>query len=101
LAEKGFLRPLSWPDVKQLAGRTLFCAGCGAGMEARAQLAWPYCQSNVGLLDPARLASAVDIERAAVDQLGLLPLPSTEQMNCWSCGASVDPAQHAMCPQCH
>ena len=101
LAEKGFLRPIAWPDVKQLAGRTLFCAGCGAGIEARAQTACPYCQSSVGLLDPGRLASAVDVERAAADQLELQPLPTTEQMHCWSCGASVDPTQHAMCPQCH
>lgn len=101
LAEKGFLRPLAWPDVKKLAGRTLFCAGCGAGIEARAQLACPYCQSNVGLLDPARLASAVDLEGAAADQPGLQLLPSMEQMHCRSCGASVDPSQHAMCPHCN
>jgi hypothetical protein len=100
LAEKGYVRPFVWNDLKRLEGRTLFCAGCGAGIEARGQLACPYCQSTVGLVDPARLASAVDIQEAASADSTARREPSKEQVHCWSCGASVDPSSDVACRNC-
>src|ERR1035437_10090407 len=37
LAEKGYIRPINWADIKHLGDtrRRLFCAGCGASLEAR------------------------------------------------------------------
>jgi hypothetical protein len=67
LAEKGFVRPLAWADIRQLtaSGKELFCAACGASMPARPHDACPYCHSAVGILDPARLASAIDPDAVA------------------------------------
>lgn len=100
LAEKGFLRPLAWADIKPVAGQHLFCAGCGAPVEAKPHSACPYCASNLGVLDPARLASALDIQEAALDQIDLLLTAEIEQARCWSCGGTVDPAKDRSCPHC-
>ncbi len=102
LAEKGFVRPMRWADVKhpggQAQGQQLFCAGCGAGLDDGLYEACPYCRSTIGVIDPARLASAIDIEQAAPRAIF-----STEiiQNKCWSCGASVDETQETHCRSCH
>lgn len=103
LAEKGFIRPIVWADIRDLAaaGRELFCASCGAPMEARPHDACPYCHSAVGMLDPARLASAIDVGRLADGpDLALLPQAVREQTRCAKCGGAVDSTRDAQCPHC-
>ena len=107
LAEKGFVRPLAWADIRQLtaAGKELFCAACGASMPARPHHACPYCQSAVGILDPARLASAIDPEAVARMEAAHAPAwsapPLRDQHRCQACGGPVDPTRDVRCPQCH
>ena len=100
LAEKGFVHKMGWADLKQYVGskRQLFCAGCGAALDDRPHDACPYCQSAVGVIDPARLASAIDIQQAANP-----PVFSTEivQSKCWSCGGIVNATQESHCSHCH
>ena len=60
--------------------------------------ACPYCRSNIGVIDPSRLASAIDIQQAAAPT----SFPTEViQRKCWSCGVSVDETQDAHCPSCH
>ena len=89
LAEKGFVRPMAWSDIRSLqaAGRELFCASCGFPLPARPVEACPACQSTVGVLDPARLASAIDphdvagtvaaTESARAEPQGAIAAPAT------------------------
>lgn len=99
LAEKGFVRPIIWADVRaaEESGRALYCANCGAGMPARPHAACPYCQSAVGVLDPARLASAIDI--AGVAEGADVPA-RRDQPHCASCGGALDSTRHVSCPHC-
>ena len=100
LAEKGFVHKLTWADLKQQIGskRQLFCAGCGAALDDQPHDACPYCQLAVGVIDPARLASAIDIQEAAA------PLTQTStavQSKCWSCGGVVDTTRESHCRHCN
>lgn len=99
LAEKGFVRKMGWADIRQLAGskRQLFCAGCGAGLDDKPHDACPYCRSTVGVIDPARLASAIDIQEAAPPPA--LPT-AVVHSKCWSCGGTVTPSQESHCSHC-
>lgn len=101
LAEKGYIRPITWADLKQIkaTGRKLYCAGCGANMDEKPHQACPYCQSSIGVLDPNRLAQAIDLHQT--NEPGLAPMPDAEQMRCLSCGGSIDPTRDQQCPQCH
>ena len=99
LAEKGFVRKMGWADIKQLIGskRQLFCAGCGAVLDDKPHDACPYCRSIAGVIDPARLASAIDIQQAAAPP----DLPTAVvQSKCWSCGGVVNPTQESHCSHC-
>ena len=104
LAEKGFVRPMRWADHQPQANQSrveqqqLFCAGCGAGLDDGLYDACPYCNSTIGVIDPARLASAIDIHQAAPHTS--FPI-EVIQSQCWSCGASVDETQNPHCPFCH
>lgn len=104
LAEKGFVRPMRWADVKlhaspdQTQEHSLFCAGCGAGLDGALYEACPYCSSSIGVIDPARLASAIDIQQAA--PRAHFPT-EIKQNKCWSCGASVDETKETHCSSCH
>lgn len=96
LAEKGFVRPMMWKDVAAVGGRQLFCANCGAGLPPRPHEACPYCQSAVGVLDPARLAKATAIDRSAPD----IAPDRRDQQHCHACGGAIDPTRDVSCPQC-
>lgn len=100
LAEKGFVHRMGWADLKRLTGgkRQLFCAGCGAALDDRPHDACPYCQSAVGVIDPARLASAIDVQQAAPTPM--LPAEAV-QSKCWSCGGVADATQESHCRHCH
>lgn len=100
LAEKGFVHKMAWADLQQQTGqgRHLYCAGCGAALDDRPHDACPYCRLAVGVIDPARLASAIDIQQAAAPPT----LPSeVMQRSCWSCGGLVDATQESHCRHCH
>lgn len=102
LAEKGFVRPMTWADVAQLTldGRQIYCANCGAGLDGCPHAHCPYCQSAVGVLDPARLASAIEVAGEAVkDELGLRI--GRTQSRCLECGGPIDATRDTACPQCH
>jgi hypothetical protein len=108
LAEKGFVHKMSWADLKQQIGsnRQLFCAGCGAALDDKPHDACPYCQLAVGVIDPARLASAIDIQEAAAPLTPTLtPTPTLDSMvvqsKCWSCGGVVDAIRESHCSHCH
>jgi len=96
LAEKGFVRPMLWKDVAAAAGRQLFCANCGAGLPPRPHDACPYCQSAVGVLDPARLAKATAMDRVAPE----IAPNRRDQQHCHACGGAIDPTRDASCPHC-
>lgn len=99
LAEKGLIRPLRWADVQQLSQTDshLFCIACGANLDGQPHETCPYCDSAVGVLDPARLASAIDTQQAAEP---LTLEPQALQNGCPECGGSIDLSQHASCPHC-
>ncbi|MES2325697.1 MAG: hypothetical protein V4633_25890 [Pseudomonadota bacterium] len=102
LAEKGFVRPMTWADVAQLTlgGRQIYCANCGAGLDGRPHAHCPYCQSAVGVLDPARLASAITVAGQAVNDKRALRIGRTHT-RCLACGGPVDATRDTACPQCH
>ncbi len=101
LAEKGFVRPLAWADIRALlaAGKELFCADCGFPLPGRPVDACPACQSAVGVIDPARLAIATH----AADGGAIARNVATEvnQHKCHACGAAIDPTHDIQCPHCH
>lgn len=67
LAEKGFVRPLAWGDIRTMLaeGKEMFCASCGCPLPARPQDECPACRSAIGIIDPTRLASAIDPDGVA------------------------------------
>ena len=99
LAEKGYYRRYLWADIRNLAdsGRSLECICCGATLELQPVGECPYCGSSVGLIDPARLASAVDIQGASG---GVTLAPAHSQVDCAYCGSRIDPFRDDCCPCC-
>lgn len=99
LAEKGYFRPFGWADIKKAleSGKRLSCFNCGATLESRPQDACLYCKSPVGLIDPARLAAAIDVERAAQP---LQLTPKVKQTACPCCGGAIDLSAEMVCPHC-
>jgi len=99
LAEKGFVRPLAWSDIHslQVAGKQLFCSGCGFPLPAHPVDECPACQSAVGVIDPARLAIAIDHDDAA--HAG--GATAVSQHKCHACGGAVDMTRDIYCPHCH
>ncbi|CAN5413685.1 hypothetical protein BH11PSE11_BH11PSE11_00570 [soil metagenome] len=99
LAEKGYFRPFSWADIKVLldSGKRLSCFGCGANLDARPQDSCPYCKSPVGMIDPARLAKAIDVDRAAQ---ALQLVATSKQAVCPGCGGGIDLSVDLVCPHC-
>lgn len=97
LAEKGFVRPLAWADIRDMLaeGKEMFCASCGCPLPARPHEACPACHSSVGIVDPSRLASAIAPEAAPAQ-----PAPAVEQHKCHACGGAVDPTRDIHCPHC-
>lgn len=97
LAEKGFVRPLAWSDIRTMLaeGKEMFCASCGCPLPARPHEACPACHSSVGIVDPSRLASAIAPEAAPVQAA-----PAVEQHKCQACGGAVDPTRDIHCPHC-
>lgn len=99
LAEKGYFRPFTWADIKQVleSGKRLSCFNCGATLESRPHQECQYCKSPVGLIDPARLASAIDSDRVAQP---LQLLPAVEQTACPCCGGAIQLNAEMVCPHC-
>ncbi|XLZ71751.1 peptidylprolyl isomerase [Massilia sp. SR12] len=97
LAEKGFVRPLAWSDIRAMLaeGKEMFCAGCGCPLPARPHEACPACHSAVGIIDPSRLANAIAPEAAPVQTA-----PAVDQHKCQACGGALDPTRDIHCPHC-
>ncbi|KRB93860.1 hypothetical protein [Duganella sp. Root198D2] len=99
LAEKGYVRPLAWADIRSLlgAGKKLFCADCGYPLPDRPIGECPACKSAVEVIDPTRLAMAIDRHEAP-------PLPAAtalDQHKCHACGGAVDQSREIYCSHCH
>lgn len=96
LAEKGFVRPLAWSDIRSLqaAGKEVFCAGCGFPLPARPVEACPACQSAVGVIDPARLASALEPAQRPAHAV-------VDQHKCHACGGAIDVTRDIHCRHCN
>lgn len=104
LAEKGFVRPLAWSDIRIMLaeGKEMFCAGCGCPLPARPLDACPACQSAIGIVDPTRLASAVAPHAETPAALeALRPQAAIQQHQCHACGGTVDLTRDIHCPHCH
>jgi hypothetical protein len=99
LAEKGYFRPFTWADIKEMqaSGKRMQCFNCGAGLEPRPHDECPYCRSPVGLLDPARLADAINTAGAGA-KLSLIP--SVKQTSCPCCGGPLDLTTEMVCTHC-
>jgi hypothetical protein len=104
LAEKGFVRPLAWADIRSLqaAGKEVFCAGCGFPLPARPVDACPACHAAVGVIDPARLALASLAADGDDDGAARPAAPAgVSQHQCHACGGAVDMTRDIHCPHCH
>lgn len=102
LAEKGFVRPLAWSDIHSLlaAGKHLFCADCGHPLPNRPIAECPACRSAIEVIDPTRLAMAID----RIDAPLAPPGPAAaalDQYKCHGCGGAVDQTREIYCPHCH
>jgi len=102
LAEKGYVRPLAWADIRELhaAGKKLFCADCGYPLPDRPLQECPACRSAIEVIDPTRLAMAID----RLDVQAPLPVPAAtavDQYKCHACGGAVDQSREIYCPHCH
>jgi hypothetical protein len=104
LAEKGFVRPLAWSDIRSLlaAGKEVFCADCGLPLPARPIDACPACRSSLGVIDPARLAVATHAADGAAANPGPAARPAAmSQHKCHACGGAVDVTREHHCSHCH
>ncbi|WP_342114904.1 peptidylprolyl isomerase [Pseudoduganella sp. OTU4001] len=104
LAEKGFVRPLAWSDTRSMLaeGKEMFCAGCGSPLPARPLEACPACQSAIGIVDPSRLASAIERHsEAEPEPRPEAAPPSVQQHKCHACGGAIDVTRAIRCPHCH
>ena len=61
MIEKGFVRPLTQPEIADLAERVrvIHCGSCGAPIDLRQHDAGPYCHSALSLLDPQAVQQAL------------------------------------------
>ena len=62
MIEKGFVRPMTRPEVEDLAKRVgaIYCTSCGAPVDIRKDHACPYCRAAFSLLDPQAVARALE-----------------------------------------
>ena len=99
LAEKGYVRPLAWADIRSLlaAGKKLFCADCGYPLPDRPVDECPACKSAVEIIDPTRLAMAIDRHEAPA----ALSTAEVDQHKCHACGGAVDQSREIYCSHCH
>ena len=61
MIEKGFVRQLSPPEIKELAARieTVRCTGCGAPVDIRKDAACTHCRAPIAILDPDAVEQAL------------------------------------------
>ena len=62
MIEKGFVRPMTRPEVEDLAKRVgaIYCTSCGAPVDIRKDHACPYCRAAFSLLDPQAVTRALE-----------------------------------------
>lgn len=100
LAEKGLVRPMTAADRARARQRgPLLCVGCGGEIGADdAECRW--CGSAPGLVDIARLAHALDTERATRDHAVHTTAPRGTALGCAACGAAQAADAGWECGQC-
>jgi DNA-directed RNA polymerase subunit RPC12/RpoP len=61
MIEKGFVRPMTRPEIDDLAQRVavIQCSNCGAPVDLRKDHACPHCRSAFSLLDPKAVEQAL------------------------------------------
>ena len=72
MVEKGFVRQLTRPEIKDLARRVdaIFCTGCGAPVDIRRDHACPHCRAAFSLLDPQAVETALQRHARAARPAG-------------------------------
>lgn len=70
MIEKGFVRPLTAPEVEDIARtvRIIHCTSCGAPVDLRKDPVCPHCRSVFSLLDPKAVEKALQGYAKAVTQ---------------------------------
>jgi Zn-finger nucleic acid-binding protein len=103
LAERGLLRPLGSSDrvlLQDVPGGGRGCVNCGAPDATVATPVCAHCGSQFGVFDLARLAAAMDPERAT-EGAGLHEAPRRRHVyRCHACGHSEDGQHGLRCGQC-
>jgi len=101
LAEKGLVRPLGSADRAALLARDpgLACLNCGAPVGAR-DARCRHCDSVPGLIDVARLASALDPDGATAAHAVHATAPQRAALHCLACGAALRKDLSVRCEQC-
>ncbi len=102
LAERGLLRVPTAADREVMAheAETWHCLNCGAAIDSvhdSAQAACRFCATPLLLFDLERLASSL-LPRP--QERKVLPGGSLDVRPCRTCGVSLDPTRHTVCPQC-
>jgi len=98
LAEKGYFRPFTWADIKEIqaSGKRMQCFNCGAGLEPR-----PHDECPI--VDPRSACSIPhgcqrDRYKRRRGELSLVP--SLKQTSCPCCGGAVDLTTEMVCSHC-
>jgi Zn finger protein HypA/HybF involved in hydrogenase expression len=103
LADRGLFRPLGVADRAVLAGSagwTLGCVNCGSPGLPDAASTCIHCGTQFGVVDLARLAAALDPERAT-EGADLHFAPRTRHaFVCHACGHSEAGQAALRCPRC-
>ena len=101
LSEKGLIRRLGSADRARLAARAagLSCLNCGAAI-AGGEVRCSYCDSLPGMVDIARLASALDPEGATAAMRVHGIAPQHAALHCLACGSPLSTELTSTCSQC-
>jgi glutaredoxin len=77
MIEKGFVRPLTQPEIEDLATRVgvIHCDSCGAPVDLRKDQSCPHCRCAFSLLDPTAVERALAGYTRAATQTQSLPVP--------------------------
>jgi len=101
LSEKGLIRPLGAADRAVLLRRDqgLACLNCGAAM-GQPDTRCSYCDALPGMVDVARLASALDPEGATDSHAVHGVAARHASLHCLACGAPLPDGVSVQCAQC-
>jgi protein-arginine kinase activator protein McsA len=103
LAERGLMRPLTSADRAALrsgGSADWCCVNCGAPLGSADASTCSHCGTLVGVLDIARLATALDPEGATESESVHRSARERHTFRCHACGHSAAGQHGLACPQC-